>query len=211
MNQSISSQWGAPATGWHPFKQLSYSLYLSPSCCLRSPHSVYLSSLPTPLSRWVDKRKWERAELISAGFPGERGAKSAINNIFIHPYPLCASRWALPKVTEWVGVQRHKNMDTHTVLIDNKSSWVWLIGCSLPTLADDAADLFQSFISLDATNDALWSKIAPFTLCCVPRAELDKKNIYVCGDVRHPERFFFCFFFTPAAAETHSLYNLGKF
>lgn len=125
--------------------------------------------------------------------PWGEGSQNAINNIFIHPYPLCASRWALPKVTEWVGVQRHKNMDTYTVLIDNKSSWVWLIRCSLPTLADDAANLFHSFISLDATNDALQTNIVPFTLCCVPRAELDKKNIYVYWDIRHPELFFFFF------------------
>lgn len=69
------------------FKQLTFTLYLLRSCCLDLflPPSLLP---PRPLSHAELIRENKRAELISAGLPGESGAKSAINSIFIHPTPL---------------------------------------------------------------------------------------------------------------------------
>lgn len=134
VSQPMSSCWCALATGScelikSPLLSLSLALMLSGSLLSSFSHTELI-------------RENKRAELISAGLPGESKAISAIDNIFIQPTPLCAFRWALSKVIEWVGVQRHKK---HIVLIQDELGlvmWVWLIGCSLPTLANGAAKLF---------------------------------------------------------------------
>lgn len=72
--------------------------------------SRYLSSL----SHTELMRENKRAELISAGPPGEIEAKGAINNIFIHPYPFVLlgelsqrslSKWESNGMKTWTHTQ----------------------------------------------------------------------------------------------------------
>lgn len=83
-SRSISSRWGFRATGlrpWNNSPSFSFALMLSTSL------SPSISRPSPPLFHTELIRENKRAELISAGLPGESEAKSAIISIFIHPTP----------------------------------------------------------------------------------------------------------------------------